>query len=108
MNAPLPQFSIALDLLSEGRAQVHSAEVRVFGPQGLIGKGRVESFTDGRGILSLSNVAVSYGKHRVEIDFLDRNGKSLDRMLIERQRPRRPGSARNSAYTTSLSHPGNL
>ena len=92
MNHPLRTVRVETELLSPKRDQVARIAVRVYGPEAdkPIGTGEMTEITDGRAELKLHPAAVSYGKHRAEMTFLDKSGGQVERMKIEQDRVRPP------------------
>jgi hypothetical protein len=92
MNHPLERVSLLLELLSPKRGDVTNARVRVFGPGGAdpIGEALTPAFEDGRAKLTMQEVPVRYGKHRVELSFLSDDGGEVGTMSIERDRQAPP------------------
>lgn len=92
MNYPLAWLHSSLELLGPKRDAVASATLRAFGPQGdePIAEGQITKIVNGRGAVRISPAEVGYGKHRVDLRFLDKAGNQVEHMEVEHQRERPP------------------
>ena len=88
MNHPLKRVKLLMELLSPEREKVEMASVAVFGPNsaGEIGRTETPEFVDGRCEMTMDNVPVGYGKHRLDVNFLASDGEKVGDMSIERDR----------------------
>ncbi|MBI2193673.1 MAG: hypothetical protein HYU36_16985 [Planctomycetes bacterium] len=92
MNHPIQTLQVVLELLSPRREEVATVSIRALGPEGdsPIAEGTIREFSNGRGEFRAASSRVGYGRHRVDLRFLDAAGGLLGEMNLEQDRERPP------------------
>jgi len=92
LNVPLRTFNLSLELLAPKRDRVSIVSVNAFGPgrDKPYARSEIREFKNGRGSFSAADAEVAYGKHRIELAFLDKDGTKIAAQTVEREHPAPP------------------